>query len=192
MPLLQEVLDAPWFVISVMGAHAGGGADAIFDRKVADCQTAGRTFWVAKSAKARPGQVQELCPTSSGHVVFVEPATSGGVRPTTQSERATEYSADRVDWVPLPQGIGPVTDQLDAAAAALVIDRLVTDVDGMLDLRRYADAATPEKPVRFKLGLSTICAVQKDMAPHPDRMKSRYRRIVAVGRLVEPYCVWVR
>jgi hypothetical protein len=47
-------------------------------------------------------------------------------------------------------------------------------------------------PVRFKLGLSTICAVQKKMMRHPDRMKSRYRRVVAVGRLVEPYCAWVR
>jgi len=192
MPLLQAALDAPWCVISVMGAHAGEEVDAIFDRKVTDCKTSGRTFWVAKSAKARPGQVQELCATSSGHVVFVEPATPGGARPTTQAERATEFSADRVDWSALPQGVGPVTGQLGGAATALVFDQLVTDVDGMLDLWRYAEAATPEVPVRFKLGLSTICTVQKDMTSHPDRMKSRYRRIVAVGRLVEPYCAWVK
>ena len=192
MPLLQEALDAPWCVISVMGAHAGEGVDAIFDRKVADCQTAGRTFWVAKSAKARPGQVQALCSSNAGHVVFVEPATSGGARPTTQAERATEYSVDRLRWLPLPPGIGPVTGQLDGGATALVLDRLVTDVKGTLDLWRYADAATPDLPVRFKLGLSTICAVREDTTSHPSRMKSRYRRIVAVGRLVEPYCSWVR
>jgi hypothetical protein len=99
MTLLQEALDAPWCVISVMGAHAGEGVDVILDRKVADCQTAGQTFWVAKSAKARPGKVQELCASSAGYVIFVEPATPSGARATTKADRATEYSADRLRWL---------------------------------------------------------------------------------------------
>lgn len=192
MSLLQEALDAPWCVISVMGAHAGEGVDVIFDRKVADCQMTGQTFWVTKSAKARPGQVQELCGSSAGCAIFVEPATPGGARPTTRAERATEYSADQLHWLALPPGIGPVTGQLDGAATALVFDRLSTDVEGVLDLWRYADAASPDLPVRLKLGLSTICALRKDTASHPNRMKSRYRGVVAVGRLMEPYCAWVR
>ena len=56
MSLLDEALSAPECVISVMGAHAGEDAATIFERKVGDCRTAGRTFWVAKSAKARPHQ----------------------------------------------------------------------------------------------------------------------------------------
>ncbi|MFN0149552.1 MAG: hypothetical protein ACKVU1_02440 [bacterium] len=192
MTLLQDALDAPWCVISVMGAHAGEDVNVIFDRKAADCQTAGQTFWVAKSAKARPGQVQELCASSAGYVIFVEPATPGGARPTTQADRATEYSADRLRWLALPPGIGPVTGQLDGAATALVFDRLATNVEGVLDLWRYSDAASPDLPVRFKLGLSTVCALRETTALHPYRMKSRYRGIVAVGRLKEPYCAWVR
>jgi hypothetical protein len=192
MPLLQEALDAPWCVISVMGAHAGEGPDAIFERKMADCEAVGRTFWVVKSAKARPGQVQGLCASGAGHVIFIEPATSGGARPTTQAQRAMEYSTDRLRWTALPPGVGPVTGQLDGAATALVFDRLITHVDGVLDLWRYADAASPDLPVAFKLGLSTVCAVREDTASHRARMKSRYRRIVAVGRLAEPYCAWVR
>jgi hypothetical protein len=92
----------------------------------------------------------------------------------------------------LPPGIGPVTGQLDGTATALVFDRLATDVEGVLDLWRYADAASPDLPIRFKLGLSTICALRGHTASHLDRMKSRYRGIVAVGRLMEPYCAWVR
>ena len=107
-------------------------------------------------------------------------------------DRATEYSADRLRWLALPSGIGPVTGRLDGAATALVFDRLSTDVEGVLDLWRYADAASPDLPVRFKLGLSTICALREEMASHRSRMKSRYRGIVAVGRLMEPYCAWVR
>ena len=124
--------------------------------------------------------------------IFVEPATPGGARPTTRADRATEYSADRLRWLALPPGIGPVTGKLDSAATALVFDQLSTDVEGVLDLWRYADAASPDLPVRFKLGLSTICALRADTTSHPNRMKSRYRRIVAVGQLMKPYCAWVR
>jgi hypothetical protein len=66
MALLDEALDASECVISVMGAHADEDADAIFGRKIDDCETVGRTFWVAKSAKARPAQVQAICNPGRG------------------------------------------------------------------------------------------------------------------------------
>ena len=70
------------------------------------------------------------------------------------------------------------------SAAALVFDQLTTDADNhTVDLWGYADAAEPDKPLKFILGRSTVCAVRKDMSGHPQRMKSRYRRIVAVARL---------
>jgi hypothetical protein len=81
---------------------------------------------------------------------------------------------------------------MDASTTALVFDELTRDVDRNLDLWEYADAADPDKPLKFILGGSTACAVRKDMSTHLDRMKSRYRRMVAVARLAEPYCVWVR
>ena len=60
MSLLDEALRAPNCLISVMGEHAGEDAAAIFSRKIRDCREIGRTFWVAKSAKARPAQVRAL------------------------------------------------------------------------------------------------------------------------------------
>jgi hypothetical protein len=192
MPLLDEALDASECVISVMGAHAGEDADAIFRRKIDDCEAVGRTFWVAKSAKARPAQVQAICNPGRGYVIFVDSANPSGARPTTESDCATEYSPDRARWLPLPDGIGPVTGQMDNSAAGLVFDRLTTDVDRVVDLWAYADAADSDRPLRFILGLSTACAVRKDMSAHPERMKSRYRRVVAVARLTDPYCLWLR
>jgi len=192
MSLLDEALRAPKCVVSVMGAHAGEDADTIFDRKIEDCAAVGRTFWVAKSAKARPEQVQAMCDSGRGYVIFVEPASPGGPRPTTEADSAVEYSADRIQWISLPDGLGPVTGQMDDSAAALVFDQLTTEVDRTVDLWKYADGADPDRPLRFILGLSTVCAVKKDMSAHPQRMKSRYRRVVAVGRLAQPYCVWVR
>jgi len=193
MSLLDEALLARRCVISVMGAHAGEDPAAIFSRKTGDCRRVGRTFWVARSAKARPAQVQAICSASNGYVIFVEPAAVGGARATRESDSATEYSRDRATWLLLPSGIGPVTGQMDDYAAALVFDQLTTDADNRtLDLWGYADDTDSDKPLKFILGLSTVCAVQKDMSGHHKRMKSRYRRIVAVARLAEPYGVWLR
>jgi len=192
MPLLDEALAASECVISVMGAHAGEDADAIFGRKIDDCETVGRTLWVAKSPKARPAQVQAICRPGRGYVIFVDPAGLSGARPTTESDCATECSPDRATWLQLPDGIGPVTGQMNSSATALVFDKLTTDVDRTIDLWAYADAADSDKPLKFILGLSTACAVGKDMSAHPQRMKSRYRRVVAVARLTDPYCVWLR
>jgi hypothetical protein len=192
MSLLDEALQAPECVISVMGAHAGEDAAVIFERKIADCRAVGRTFWVAKSAKARPQQVQAVCGSGRGYVIFVEPATPGGARATTESASAKDYSPDGIVWSPLPGWLGPVTGQMDVYAAALVFDGLTTDVDHTIDLWAYADGANPDLPLKFVLGLSTACAVRKDTSQHPGRMKSRYRRVVAVAQLAEPYCVWLR
>jgi hypothetical protein len=81
---------------------------------------------------------------------------------------------------------------MDNSATGLVLDELTTDVDRTVDLWAYADAADSDQPLKFILGLSTACAVRKDMSAHPERMKSRYRRVVAVARLTDPYCVWLQ
>jgi hypothetical protein len=190
--LLTEALSASKCVISVMGDHAGEDVDAIVHRKIADIERTNRTFWLVKSPKAKPPLVQEVCAYHRAHVLFISPATTGGARPTHVSERAVVYSADGLKWRALPAGLGPITGKLDSRAYALVLDALETVEDGTADLWRYADFADPDKPIKMILGCSTVCATKKDMARHPDRLKSRLRRIVAVGRIAEPYCVFVR
>lgn len=175
-----------------MGEHAGEGIDAIFHRKTADIERAGKTFWLMKSPKARPPQVQEVCKTIPAYAIFVEPATKGGARPTTTEETSRQYSPDGESWYALPESIGPVTGKLDTMAAALIFDMMTTTVSGTLDLWAYGDYSNTHKPLKFILGCSTVCAFRKDMTAHPERMKSRYRGVVAVARLAEPYCVWLR
>ncbi len=175
-----------------MGDHAGEGADAIFDRKKADIERLGKTFWLMRSPKARPPHVQEICKTLPAYTIFIEPATKGGARPTTEEDAAKEYSDDRVLWHRLPKGLSPVTGKLDTGATALVFDMMTTSVSGKLDLWDYRESSDFHKPLRFILGCSTVCAVRKNTESHPEKMKSRYRGIVAVARLVNPYCVWIR
>jgi hypothetical protein len=190
--LVDQALAAPECVLSVMGAHAGEGVDVIFERKMADVDATGLTFWVAKSPKARPAQVRSLCAARAGYVIFLEAATPSGARPTVTSDPASEYSTDQVNWLPLPAGIGPVTGKMDNSATAFVFDRLAAGSSRVLDLWQYADRHDASQPVRFILGRSTICAVRGDMTGHSRRMKSRFRRVVAVGRLAEPACIWLR
>ena len=128
---------------------------------------------------------------SPTYTIFVEPATKGGARPTTEEDAAKEYSANRVAWFQPPNGLSPVTGKL-AGATALVFDMMTTDISGSLDLWDYGDVLDIHKPLRFRLGCSTVCAVRNDTKSHPEKMKSRYRGIVAVARLADPYCVWLR
>lgn len=85
-----------------------------------------------------------------------------------------------------------VTGKLNTGATALVFDLMTVDVSASLDLWDYVAATDVIKPLRFILGRSTVCAVRKDTKSLPGRMKSRYRGIVAVARLADPHCVWVR
>jgi hypothetical protein len=191
--LLEVALVSPNCVISVMGNHAGEGADEIFKRKKIDINRVGKTFWLMRSSKARPAQVQGMCATHiPAYTIFVEPAIKGGARPTTAEDAAKEYTDDRVLWHRLPVGLSPVTGKLDAAATALVFDMITTDVSGTLDLWEYGELSDTLKPIKFALGCSTVCSVRKDTQLHPGKMRSRYRRIVAVARFADPFCVWVR
>jgi hypothetical protein len=192
MELIEEALGCPRCIISVMGDHAGEGVAAIFNRKILDIGRVRKTFWVVKSPKAQPVQVQEMCRTTPAYVLFVAPATKGGARPTTAQGSAMEYSENRGTWHHFPNGLSPVTGKLDARTAALVFDILSTSVDATLDLWNYADFTDTQKPVKLILGCSTVCAVRKDMRFHSDKLKSRYRHVVAAARLAAPYCVWIR
>jgi hypothetical protein len=192
MTLLVEALRCKSCIVSVMGDHAGEAAEAIFDRKQDDIERIGMTFWLMRSPKARPRQVQHVCGSLPAYTIFVEPATKGGARATTTDDRAREFSDDGTSWHRLPQGLSPVTGKLDRGATALVFDLLSTDVSGVIDLWDYADAGDSSKPLKFILGCATVCAIRKNVESQPGGMKSRYRRVVAVARLAEPYCAWLR
>ncbi len=192
MDLIEAAICCPRCIISVMGDHAGEGTNAIFSRKIADIGRVGKTFWLFRSPKAQPIDVQQLCECTPVYAIFVDPATKGGARPTICQDKASEYSENGKDWHSLPNGISPVTGKLGNRVTALVFDTITPSVNGLLDLWNYCEFSDIKRPVRFILGCSTVCAIQKDMRLHPDKMSSRYRRIVAVARLVKPYCVRLR
>jgi hypothetical protein len=98
MDIVENAINSPQCIIGVMGPHAGENIAAIFHRKTLDISRVGKTFWVMKSFKARPVQVQEMCRQHTAYVLFIEPATVGGARPTTGQDFANQYFEDKETW----------------------------------------------------------------------------------------------
>ena len=184
-------------LFSVMGPHAGEDCDAIFARKIEDIRNAGRTFWVVRSHRGKPDMIQTIGATvcsNSGEPLcaFLAPSSLGGAVPTKTSSAAAEYSANRSKWHALPAGITPVTGQMAANTCAVVLDQLRLQEAAVVDLWQYADFFNPEWPVKIRQGASTVGVIRRDTSAHPDRMKSHLRQVMAVGRLVEPFAVWLK
>lgn len=189
-------LDTKYLVISVIGPHAGESEDEIFKRKMDDIRKTGKTFWLIKSHKAKPDMVQSLCKEAEMHrgnslTVFVEASSSTGARPTVTAKEAKEYSQDGVRWKGLPKGLSSVTGKIDNGTYALIFNQLKL-VNDVIDLWGYADFLRQDQPIKIFLGASTICAVRKNMSSHPLAPKSHCRKVIAIGKLCEPYCVWLR
>lgn len=191
-------MDTPGYsLFSVMGPHAGESSAAILARKIADFRNTGRTFWVVRSHKAKPDMIQSVGATVCGRsgealCAFLAPSSPRGAVPTKAASAAVEYSADRCAWNPLPDGLTPVTGQLTPITCALVLDQLCLLTSAVVNLWQYADFFDPERPVRIRQGASTLSVIRKNTSTHPDRMKSHIREVIAVGRLVHPFAVWLR
>jgi len=192
------MMETPQYaVLTVMGPHAGEDSDVIFSRKIADIRAVGRTFWLIRSHKAKPDMVQRLCSTAFRQwftplCLFLEPSSPGGAAPTKTSSAATNYSSDGTEWRTLPQGIGPVTGQITRGACALVFDQLSVTESQVIDLWHYTDFFDQAQPVKIRQGASTVCVVRQDTRTHLDRMKSHLRRVMGIGRLTEPFAVWLK
>lgn len=195
---LQEILNSKYVVISVMGPHAGESVKGIFDRKIGDIEKTGKTFWLNRSQKARPSMVQKLCHEARNegcdcYCIFIEPSSKGGALPASTQETARSYSKDSTVWLSFPNGLGPVTGKIGGGSQALVFDQLeLAKSISYVNLWDYADFTNENLPLKIILGVSTLCAIKKDMRSHKDKMTSNQRRIVATGRICEPYCVYLR
>ncbi len=198
MKSLLDILKSERLVISVMGPHAGETEKEIFDRKIGDIERTGKTFWLNRSQKARPVIIQRLCNEAKKegndcYCVFIEPSSKGGALPATSQEFAKTFSKDGSIWYSFPSGIGPVTGKIGSGAQALVFDHLeLAKATSFINLWDYADFTNENLPLKIILGVSTLCAIKKDMHNHKDKMISNRRRIIAVGRICDPSCVYLR
>ncbi len=194
---MKQILYRKSIVISVMGPHAGESENAIFFRKMNDIEQVGRTFWLHKSYKAKPDLIQKFCDQlhnigEDAFCCFIEASSRGGASPTKTADTASKYSIDNLRWHQLDSNSSKVTGQINHAYALVFSELKLVNVT--IDLWDYADYFDQSEPLRIRQGASTLCAVRKDMSdvPHSKKIKSRNRKIIAVGKLCEPGCVYLR
>ena len=183
-----------YIVISVMGPHAGESEGEIFQRKIGDIKKIGHTFWLIKSYQAKPNMVQQICQSARKENMevycnFIEASSSKGATPTKEASFAESYSADGKKWKDLPKGLSPVTGKVDGSAYALVFNQLELVRGKRIDLWDYANYYGQDHPIRILQGASTLCGIKKDMRSHKDRIKSNDRKVIALGKLCDPFCV---
>ena len=191
---MRSIANIKYLVISVIGSHAGESKNEIFGRKIQDINRTGFTFWLMKSYKAKPEWIRNLCLRAKSEntncfSVFIEPSSKSSAIPTKLTFPAKEYSKDKISWIGLPRDLSPVTGKLPAYG--LVLDNLEL-TNTTIDLWYYADFFKQNNPIKIVRGASTICAVKKNMLGYPDKIKSRFRKVVAIGKLKKPFCVYLR
>jgi hypothetical protein len=173
-------------ILSIIGWHADESPEIIINRKRADIQKANSTIWLYHSQLASVQDVQQFGSTQSRVAVyFIE----GGAYPASTSLAARQMSDDRSKWMPLPNRISNVTGRLPGGG--LVIGKLSAPLrDHEIDLWDYFEHSKAQ-PLRFRQGASTACVVGAPNGPIRG-MKSRIRKVVAIGQLAPPYAVYLR
>lgn len=187
----MNVQDKKYLIISVIGSHAGEDITPIFLRKKNEINKNGRTYWLIKSFKARPVQIQEMCKRAESegediYCAFITASAKNGAKPTINNILVKQISENNKEWITLPVDV-KITGKIDTQSSALVLSELeIYSKPTTLDLWNYSD--TDNKPIKLQLGASTICCINIPS----EGMKSRNRTIAAWGKLKNPYAVWVK
>jgi hypothetical protein len=171
-------------ILSIIGWHAAESPEDIVQRKRKDVETVGRTVWVYQSWKARVKEVQAFGTAYPNPTVYF---LEGGAFPAGTAQQALRMSPDQSNWEPLPKGMGKVTGKLPGGG--LCIGDLAAARDLEVDLWEYCEHPGLQ-PLRFQQGASTACVIPAQNGP-TQGMKSRIRRVVAIGCLVPPYAVFL-
>jgi len=180
--LLSRAASAQHCLLSIVGAHAGEELDGILTRKKEDIKRCGKTFWVVNSSDARAKDIQNF--HGCIYVLFLAPLTENGARPTTAAEETSMFSEDGISWNKMPSAMSKVTGRLISTTCALVLDT-IEKVDGTKEVPlAYVDLE--DKPIRFRLGCSTMRGIKKDI------QGAKMRRVIAVGKLIAPWGVHLR
>jgi len=191
---ISSILRRNYILLTIIGSHAGESITDIFERKKDEVRVGGNSFWLIKSNKARTEHIQKLCACALNEgedvfCLFIEPSIKGGAKPTTMNTQAYKFSYNEKDWENIPDGI-KVTGKISKNTTALVLENLEITLDEgtEIDLWKYSDYLDQSSPIKFSLGSSTICATKI----YNVGMKSRYRKIVAFGKLKKPFAVWLK
>jgi hypothetical protein len=205
--MIEDILKTKYVVLSKGGPHAREDEMTMFRRKQGEIHNSKQqwSFWYYRSWPAKPDRpwtatpkaMQEFCRkalvTQGGvYCVFY----GGGGPPPATNDEATHFFrndprlAGRPE--PIPKGITP-TGKMDRGAYAMVFAELVDvhDQRRSLSLWDYSHYAHPGKAVRNGQGNSTHLCEKIPSDSDTRRVKAYRRKVVGIGRLTEPFAVWL-
>jgi alkylation response protein AidB-like acyl-CoA dehydrogenase len=184
LTLMEKVLACPQCVVSVMRDHGGEGVDYIFNRKKADIERTGKTFWFMRSPKAQPRHVQvvlrhqDLKTTQAylGKVsegwknlirilakerIFSAAMSTGGSR--TVLESLVKFVKERKVAGTPPGKFQSIAHKISDISIAVTAARLLTyDAAYEADHQSYSDSIKPSMAKTFA-GENWISAAQEGM-----------------------------
>lgn len=165
MENIDSILTKKYILVSIIGFHAGESETEIFDRKRGEILDTGKSFWLMKSFKAKTEDIQDFCKCALDEgedvfCIFLEASQTGGAQPTKTSTLASQFSSDTIYWSNIPEKI-KVTGKIDKKTTALVLESLEinNEKETEIDLWNYSES--PNEPIKFTLGASTLCATKK-------------------------------
>ncbi|RLC35607.1 hypothetical protein DRH14_00500 [Candidatus Shapirobacteria bacterium] len=189
---ISKILNNKFLILSIVGTHAEENLSNIFNRKINEINNTSYTFWLIKSFRAKTEQIQQMAQSSLNtsqkiYCFFISPSQKNGAQPTKIVSLAQQFSNDNINWLKIPKQI-KVTGKIDNHTTGLVFDKISLTKNTQIDLWQYSNFFDQSKPIKMSQGASTVCAIKK----YNQGMKSRYRQILAIGRLKHPYAVFLR
>lgn len=187
-------------VMTITRDHSGEDDEDIWERKITDIATNPdrRTYWYYAPVHKSPGTttpdiIQSLCvrrATRGGIWCLImppaskQPSTSETSPPVTR-RTATHWSRDQANWNRLrtPPDLTPVTWEHCKTPCALVFDVLTRPNPAMqVDLSHFDYLQFNSGPAATRLATRRPILVGA----------SNLRPLALIGRLVDPYAVWLR
>lgn len=181
------------FLFMKVGNHAGETWDQILTRKKREFDQAGMIFWGYGGNACHPiSQVQPFSRASiaeQGSIYLVMQPIDSRAEPDVVE--ATEYSADGIEWLPLPRGI-----KVTGSRYALVLDEIKPG-DLEIPLNQFEVGIGPSigRPAEAYLKGHTdkACLIASGKPRLTDMPSSKLlRRIEYTAALKDPFAVLLR
>jgi hypothetical protein len=169
-----------------VGTHAQEDLGEILDRKRKEIEREGFAMWGYGGNTCHPASmVQPFAKQADRPIILcMQPMKS---RHAADPIRAEEYSADRSNWLKIPNGINVLGSQF-----ALCI-RSLEEVDANLDLAETKVALgnsrgqPGDKYIRGRVDKACL-----EVLPPRDPLGEHRVHIRVVAEIIEPFAVWVR
>lgn len=177
------------FVFMKVGQHAGEDFDSILKRKRREIEVAGFCLWGYGGTACHPlQQVQPFVKTRlsrGGRVSVLMQSINSNADPEVLP--ATQYSADGMNWLDIPEGI-----VVTGSRYALVLDKLEPG-DLLINLEEYQVAVGPSRNtaasdyVRGRVDKGCF-----ERIAGGNVVEAKEASISFIGELVDPYAVMLR